>query len=68
MKLIIGLVAGSIFLIGGLALACKQRNINYAFLAFLGSALIIWTTASENAEATIEVIGGLIAGFTVLAV
>ena len=67
LKLIIGTLAGSIFLIGGLMLACKDRNFNYALVAFLGSAVIIWTTASENAGTTLEILGGLIVGIGAVA-
>ena len=51
---------GTLFLIGGLALAIKHRNFYYGILAFTGSSVIIWTTASDSAQATIEIIGAII--------
>ena len=68
MKLIVGLVSGSIFLIGGLLFAYKSQNcFNYTLLALLGSSVIIWTTTSENAAATLEVLGGILLGVGAIA-
>ena len=68
-KLIIGIVIGIIFLIGGLAMAVKHRNFHYGVLALTGSAVIIWTTASDNAGETIEIIGAiLLAGGAISAI
>ena len=62
LKLIVGLIAGAIFFIAGLIFAYQKSSVNYALLAALGSALIIWTTASENAGQTIEIMGGIMLG------
>ena len=68
LKLIVGLVSGSIFLIGGLLFAYKSQNcFNYSLLALLGSSVIIWTTTSENAAATLEVLGGILLGVGAIA-
>ena len=67
LKLIVGLAAGTIFLIGGLLVACKEQNYKYALLGLLGSAVIIWTTASENAGTTLEILAGLVVGIGAIA-
>ena len=68
-KLIIGIVIGIIFLIGGCAFALKQRNFYYGVLALVGCALLIWTTVSESAEKTIEIIGAvMLAGGAIAAI